>query len=59
MKTLRHKPVTGILIFLMLNVGWITNIQAQNGWERMPDMPTSRAVFKSDLTNGKIYAMEG
>jgi len=59
MKKHRHNPVTGILIFLMLNVGWIPNIQAQNGWELMADMPTSRAVFKSVVHNGKIYAIGG
>ena len=59
MKKRRQNPGTGILIFLMLNVGWITNIQAQNGWQRMPDMPTSRAVFKSVLHDGKIYAIGG
>ena len=59
MKKHRQNPGTGILIFLILNVGWFTNIQAQNGWERMPDMPTSRAVFKSVLHDGKIYAIGG
>jgi len=55
----RQNPGIGILIFLMLNVIWITNIQAQPGWEEMPPMPTSRAVFKSVLHDGKIYAIGG
>lgn len=59
MKTRRQNPGVGILIFLMLNAGWISNIQAQNGWERMPDMPTPRAVFKTVLHEGKIYAIGG
>ena len=59
MRKRRQNPGIGILIFLMLNVIWITNIQAQNGWERMPDMDTSRAVFKSVLHDGKIYAIGG
>ena len=59
MKTRGQNPGIGILIFLMLNVGWISNIQAQNGWEQMPPMPTSRAVFKSVLHDGKIYAIGG
>jgi N-acetylneuraminic acid mutarotase len=59
MRKRRQNPGIGILIFLMLNVGWITNIQAQNGWEEMPPMPTSRAVFKTVLHDGKIYAIGG
>jgi N-acetylneuraminic acid mutarotase len=59
MRKHRQNPGTGILIILMFNMGMITSIQAQNGWERMPDMPTSRAVFKSVLHDGKIYAIGG
>jgi N-acetylneuraminic acid mutarotase len=59
MKKLKHITGTCILIFLLLNAGWRVSLHAQNGWERMTDMPTSRSVLKSVEHNGKIYVIGG
>jgi N-acetylneuraminic acid mutarotase len=59
MKNLKQLARVSILFLLSLNIGFITSIQAQNGWERMTEMPTSRGVFKTVVHNGKIYAIGG
>jgi N-acetylneuraminic acid mutarotase len=59
MKTLRKILRTSILCFLLFYAGWLVNANAQNGWERMNDMPTSRSVLKSVEHNGKIYVIGG
>jgi N-acetylneuraminic acid mutarotase len=59
MKTIRHTTRTSILIFLLLGTGFIESLHAQNGWEQMPAMPTSRGVFKTVTHNGKIYVIGG
>ena len=59
MKEIPHFTRTCILFLLLFNIGWIVSTHAQNGWEQMPDMPTSRGVFKSVVHNGNIYVIGG
>ena len=59
MKEIPHFTRTCILFLLLFNIGWIRSTYAQNGWEQMPDMPTSRGVFKSVVHNGNIYVIGG
>ena len=59
MKNRRHIVITSILFLLLFNVGWIASTHAQNGWEQMPDMPTSRTYLKSIVHKGHIYVIGG
>lgn len=58
MKKLIYSTRTCILFLLFLTAVW-TSAFAQDGWERMTDMPTSRGIFKTVMHNGKIYAIGG